>query len=69
MLVWLGTILGPEAMKLPFILASCIIVTNPRYSPGDAPRCVIENAYCLWDTGAQASFILTDRLPADVRDS
>jgi len=33
------------------------------------PQSVFENVWCLWDTGAQTSFVVTSQLDATVRDN
>ncbi|KAI0272181.1 hypothetical protein BGY98DRAFT_1002109 [Russula aff. rugulosa BPL654] len=44
------------ANKLPFILASRIVVTSATDTSDNPPQSVFENTRCLWDTGAQTSF-------------
>ena len=44
------------ANKLPFILASRIVVTSATDTFDNPPQSVFENTRCLWDTGAQTSF-------------
>ncbi|KAF8887626.1 hypothetical protein CPB84DRAFT_1849802 [Gymnopilus junonius] len=57
------------ANKLPFILASRIVMTSTTDMSEDPPRSVFENVWCLWDTGVQTSFIVTSQLDATVRDN
>lgn len=66
---WLSLSQEAAANKLPFILASSIVVTSATDTSDNPPQSVFENAWCLWDTGAQTSFVLTSQLDAAVRDN
>jgi len=68
-LTWLALSQDAAANKLPFILASRIVVTSATDASDNPPQSVFENAWCLWDTGAQTSFVLTSQLDAAVRDN
>jgi len=59
--------LSKGVTNLPFIKASHIIMTSGSDRSANAPRCVIHNVRCLWDTGAQTSCILASSLLAEVR--
>ena len=68
-LTWLSSPQDVVANKLPFILASRIVVTSATDTSDNPPHAVFENLWCLWDTGAQTSFIVTSQLGAAVRDN
>jgi len=69
LLAWLSLSQDVAANKLPFILASRIVVTSATDTSDYPPQSVFENVWCLWDTGAQTSFVLTSQLDAAVRDN
>jgi len=52
---------------LPFIYASRIVVEMIDSATEPPPRVTFENVQCLWDTGAQSSYIATSMLDATVR--
>ena len=72
-----GSVLIDMALFVPpFILASRIVVTSATDTSDNPPQyiciyiqTVFENTWCLWDTGAQTSFIVTSQLGAAVRDN
>ena len=65
-----GSVLIDMALFVPpFILASRIVVTSATDTSDNPPHAVFENLWCLWDTGAQTSFIVTSQLGAAVRDN
>ncbi|KAK2465135.1 hypothetical protein APHAL10511_002827 [Amanita phalloides] len=68
-LKWLALSKDVAANKLPSILASRIVVTSATDTSDNPPQSVFENVWCLWDTGAQTSFVLTSQLDAAVRDN
>ncbi|KAJ2916981.1 hypothetical protein MD484_g3465, partial [Candolleomyces efflorescens] len=68
-LTWLGLSQETAANKLPFILASRIVVTSAADESDNPPQSVFENVWCLWDTGAQTSFVLTSQLDPIVRNN
>jgi len=68
-LTWLSLSQDAGANKLPFILASRIVVTSATDTSDHPPQSVFENTWCLWDTGAQTSFVVTSQLDAAVRDN
>jgi hypothetical protein len=68
-LTWLSLSQDVAPNKLPFILASRIVVTSATDTSDNPPQSVFENTWCLWDTGAQTSFIVTGQLDAAVRDN
>jgi hypothetical protein len=53
--------------RLPFILASRIVVTSATDTSDHPPQAIFENVPCIWDTGAQVSSILASQLDAAVR--
>lgn len=54
--------------KLPFIYATCTI--RPLNDSSDNPPAnVFTDALCLWDTGAQISFVLSSQLDPVVREN
>ena len=57
------------ANQLPFILASPIVVISATDMSDDPPQSVFENFWCLWDSGAQTSFVFTSQLDATVRNN
>jgi hypothetical protein len=68
-LTWPALSQDAAANKLPFILAPRIVVTGPTDTSDNPPQSVFENVWCLWDTGALTSFVLTSQLDATVRDN
>ncbi|KAJ7654308.1 hypothetical protein B0H17DRAFT_1146804 [Mycena rosella] len=67
-LSWLALSQDVAANKLPFILASRIVVTSATDMSDNPPENIFEDVWCLWDSGAQTSFILTSQLHSAVRD-
>ncbi|KAF7306284.1 hypothetical protein MIND_00419300 [Mycena indigotica] len=59
---WLGLSKDAAANKLPFILATQIVITNAEETSRNPPQSVFTNVWCLWDTGAQTSFVVTSQL-------
>ena len=59
----------PGCRRHPFILASRIVVTSATDTSDNPPQFVFENVWCLWNTGAQTSFVLTSQLGAAVSDN
>ena len=57
------------ANKLAFVLTSRNVVTIAADTSDNPPQSVFESVWCLWDTGAQTSFVLTSQLGAAVRDN
>ncbi|KAJ7197372.1 hypothetical protein GGX14DRAFT_667879 [Mycena pura] len=55
--------------RLPFILASRIVVKSATDISDNPPENVFHNVWCLWDSSAQTSFILTSQLHSAVRDN
>ncbi|KAF8200028.1 hypothetical protein K438DRAFT_1759059 [Mycena galopus ATCC 62051] len=68
-LSWLALSQDVAANKLPFILASRIVVTSATDMSDNPPENVFEDVWCLWDSGAQTSFVLTSQLHSAVRDN
>ena len=68
-LSWLALSQDVAANKLPFILASRIVVTSARDLTNNPPQNVFHNVWCLWDSGAKTSFILTSQLHSAVSDN
>ena len=60
---WLSWSQDVAANKLPFI------VTSATDTSDNPPQSVFENTWCLWDTGAQTSFMVTSQLGVAVRDN
>ncbi|KAH9989428.1 hypothetical protein BJV77DRAFT_1017048 [Russula vinacea] len=60
---WLSLSQDVAANKLPFI------VTSATDTSDNPPQSVFENTWCLWDTGAQTSFMVTSQLGVAVRDN
>jgi len=67
--VWLWSLQDAAINKLPFITASRIVVSSATAKSPNMPQTVFEDIMCLWDSGAQTSYIVTSRLHASVRDN
>ncbi|CAA7264872.1 unnamed protein product [Cyclocybe aegerita] len=59
----------PPTSYIPFVFASRLIVTSTTDMSDEPPKSIFENVWCLWDSGAQTSFILTSNLNSTVRDN
>lgn len=58
------------AIELPFIKANRIVVTSLETEPGTPVQAVVfRNVWCLWDTGAAVSSIITNLLNPVVRNN
>ncbi|KAJ7253273.1 hypothetical protein C8J57DRAFT_1722615 [Mycena rebaudengoi] len=68
-LSWLALSQDVAANNLPFILASRIVVTSATDMSDNPPDSIFEDVWCLWDSGAQTSFVLTSQLHSTVRDN
>ncbi|KAJ7764601.1 hypothetical protein DFH07DRAFT_956058 [Mycena maculata] len=68
-LSWLALSQDVAANKLPFILASRIVVTSATDMSDNPPENLFEDVWCLWDSGVQTSFVLTSQLHSAVRDN
>ncbi|KAF8802287.1 hypothetical protein BYT27DRAFT_7308284 [Phlegmacium glaucopus] len=64
---WLSLSQDGAADRLPFIWALCIVITST--TGHNSKQSVFENVWCLWDTGAQTSIILTSLLDPAVRNN
>jgi len=53
--------------KLPFITATCT-VTPLNDNSESPPKNVFDSVLCLWDTGAQISFVLASQLSGEVKE-
>jgi len=52
--------------KLPFVTATCTV--KPLDDDSNPPANVFNDVLCLWDTGAQTSFVLSSLLSPEVRE-
>ena len=68
-LAWLATSWDPSINRLPFILATRIVVTSVDDQTANPPQDVFRNVWCLWDTGAHISMIATHSLDPAVRNN
>lgn len=53
--------------NLPFIRVESIVVTSP--TGDDSHQTIFNDVWCLWDTGAQVSYVVSDLLDPYVRDN